>query len=665
MKTITELCDDYIDLQKRLYRRNFQSHTRSYIRGFAKYLEQKFGTVSAPKPKAGSFRPSNGRRVALISEEIGSMTGGRYYAWFIALALVELGYDVTVYTTQTPSYFEFFKEYKQPSVVIIDSKPALENLDVEADIYISSPLIGNLAVTKLSEKYNKPCFVMVFDPIPMMKEYTTPYTGWEESIKRIRATNVNLLTLCKSTSEYTYEWLNKTKDKVFPIYPCINSKELAKVGDCQREDYVVFVSRLVRHKKFEDVLLAVKEARVRLKVISSVVGVAQLRMVKNMHMGDQVEFITHANDERKFDVIKHSLAVINGSNFEGFGMWAAEAVATGTPLVCYELPTIIEIRDFAKAKNFYLAKFNDPEDLTRKLKQCLEEGKFKKESHIFDFEVMIQSLKKLFHYEPQIGVVTIALNEEEFIGASLSSVIRHPSVKKVAVVEGAVKLFEHAANGNGLSKDKTMLEVVSAMKKENGSKIIYDCYGWAEDKSELRNRALELLQGVDYILVVDADEIWGQEELDELIKTIKEHPQADIIKFHFYHFYKSIKQIAVGGQWNSMLFRCFKYVDKSLHWKDHEKVVVDGEGVSLSDSNMVVAERIRVYHLGYMKSKQNVLDKLAYYKKRDKRLPVDENIYLDWEKGKPTSATHGNGDVEEFNGTYPDEVLELIHNKKL
>lgn len=665
MKTIQNLADDYISEQRRLYKRDLQSYTRSYIKGFARYLESKMHTLSyntigtTTTQQTDNISKIGVKKVAVITEEIGSMTGGRYYAWFIAVALTELGYDVTLYTNQTPSYIDFFRNYKQPKLQLVD-KQDIPNLDIQADLYISSPLLGNVAVTKLWEKYHKPCFVMVFDPLPMMKEFTTPYTGWEESIKRISATNVNILTLCNSTSPYVYDWLNKKEDQVFSVYPCINSRELKLVTKSKREDYVVFISRLVRHKKFEDVLQAVKRCDVKLKVISSVKGASAVNILRSLKLEDKVEFLIGINDQEKFEVLSKARAVVNASNFEGFGMWAAEGLATGTPVVAYDIPPIREIMEFSKADNFYLAKFKDVIDLGDKLAQALQEKKFRKPSHLFDFEMMQKRLKDILNYEPRIGVVTIALNEEEFIASSLASVIKHPRISRVAVVEGAVKLFEHAASKEGLSIDKTQEQVYKATKLKNGQKIIYSRYGWAKDKSELRNHALYLLGDVDYVLVVDADEVWSTEDLDRLIQGIKDNPDASILRFKFHHFWKKMNQVAVGGQWNSMMFRCFKYLDKSLHWDRHETAVVNGEGTLLSSSGKTATlDDVYVFHLGYMKKAKNVQDKLEYYKKRDTQLNV-QDTFTHWKKGEPTSPTHGGGDVAEYKGSYPTEILQLL-----
>lgn len=600
--------------------------------------------------------------IALITEDVGHLTGGRYYVWFIVMALVELGHSVTVYTNQEPVFHEDFKLYKQPEVKVIAKRAVdLQNIDVQADIYIGSPTSGNVAAMKLGSKYGKPSFAIVFDPFPMMETFIGKrnYSGWENFMANIGTSQTKIISLCQSTSDYIYTWLNRRHDQVVPIYPCINSREkaLADQDKTERGDYILFISRLVKHKKFEDVLQVAKENNVKVVVVSSIDGMAARRLVHTMGMEKQVKFIFKANDKEKFKLIRGARAMINGAIFEGFGMWAAEALACGVPLVCYDYPTFREIKHLSGANNFYFAEWNNPKDLSRKLATALAEAKYTEDNDTFSFDNMVGHLKNIFDFEPRIGVVTIALNEEKFIGASLRSVIRHPNVKRVAVVEGAVNLFAHAANNKGLSVDDTRSEIAKVFAMEHGEKIIYDRYGWASDKSELRNRALKLLgDDVDYVLVVDGDEVWKQEDLDELVKMFKEYPRSSVVKFSFYHFWKNKKQITKGSQWDSFMFRCFKFEDKTLHWGQHNMPVVNSQGKSVDNMGDIgIHHDIHVYHYGAMKEEKRIVEKLKYYAARDKQLKV-KNTWSDWKEGQETQWTHGGGYVVKFNGTHPDEV---------
>jgi glycosyltransferase involved in cell wall biosynthesis len=339
------------------------------------------------------------KRIAFIHEDVGHLTGGRYYALFLASALCELGHDVTIYTNKMPVFMGEFKGYKRPRIVLAAMNTRrLQLLDIQADVYIGSPISGAIASTKLGVKYNKPSFVLIFDPFPMMEKFLGKrmYVGWDELINNLRTGNTKVISLCKSTSGYIMPWLNKKPDQIAHVYPCINSHVLdSKERDYTKEDYVVFVSRMVRHKHFEDVVSAVSKTKMRLKVISSISGMNYMQYVNQFGMRDRTDFLWKIDDNQKFDVIAKSRGVIVASVFEGFGMFVAEAIACGVPFIGYDYPTFREIRDFAKADNIYLAQTKNPFDLGRKLQQALREKKFNKPSNVFHYEQMIEKLKNI------------------------------------------------------------------------------------------------------------------------------------------------------------------------------------------------------------------------------------------------------------------------------
>ena len=660
--------EQFITKQERFYNRELTPFNKFLLREFTEYLKKQKPVVEIKKVEPQIIipinKPKDGRtRIALITEDVGHLTGGRYYCWFIASALMELGYDVIVYTNRAPVFGGEFEKYKQPDIQVVAEKANdLENIDVQADIYIGSPVSGNVAAAKLGKKYNKPSYDLIFDPFPMMAQYLGKHTymGWVNLINILKASETNIICLCNETAKYIGEWLNKRKEQILPIYPCINSRSMELIKE-DKGDYVVFISRLVRHKNFDHVLKACKTLGIRLKVIASVDGINAEDLVKRMRMKDQVDFHFKVGDTEKFNIIYNSRAVISASGFEGFGMWAIEAVACGVPLVCYEYPTLREIEKFAGVDNFYFARYGSKTGLKERLDQALKENKRREPSHLFDFEALVKSTSKIFTIEPKIGVITIALNEEEFIGASLSSVIKHPNIKKVVVIEGAVNLYAHASTTEGLSLDKTRKKVFSVMQKKNGEKIIYEQYGWALDKSELRNRALQLLgKDITHVLVVDADEVWKQEDLDKLVQSMKENPTNGVFLFNFYHFWKQKTLRAVGGQWDSQMFRCFKFTDKKLHWNKHELPVIDNAGKFLNVTDgKIELPNVYVYHYSYLKKAKNIQDKLEYYKKRDTYLTV-KDTWTNWKQGQPTQPTHGGGTIELFKGKHPEEVKGII-----
>ena len=339
------------------------------------------------------------KRIAFIHEDVGHLTGGRYYAWFIASALATLGHSVTIYTNRQPVFAAEFKDYKKPRVAIAAMNARrLSMLDIKADVYMGSPIQGALCASRLGKKYSKPAFSLIFDPFPAMDKYIGrgAFVGWDELLKNLRENNTNIISLCNAMSEYIYPWLKKSRSQVFPVPPCINSKVFdQRPRVYPKEDYVVFISRMVRHKRFEDAVSAVAKTNLRLKVISSVSGLNAQAIVNAHKMDKRVDWHWKCSDDEKFDIIAKSRGVIVPSVFEGYGIFVAEAIACGVPFIGYDYETFREIRDYAKADNVYLAKYKDPFDLSRKLKQAIGEKKYNPISKAFHFEAMMEALKNI------------------------------------------------------------------------------------------------------------------------------------------------------------------------------------------------------------------------------------------------------------------------------
>ena len=160
-----QLAVEYLEKQEKVYKRSIGPLQRFLVRNFAQQLEKTLpdDPNKGIRSKLGHIRGKIAK-VAFITEDVGHLTGGRYYAWFIATALVELGFDVTVYTNKVPVFQDNFKLYQQPKIeVVVRNAKELETFDVKADIYIGSPISGDIAAARLGDKYNKPNFAIIFD----------------------------------------------------------------------------------------------------------------------------------------------------------------------------------------------------------------------------------------------------------------------------------------------------------------------------------------------------------------------------------------------------------------------------------------------------------------------------------------------------------------------
>lgn len=386
---LLELAKQYNDYCLSKYGNRYNKNTQDFVTGFVLWLEKyQINNQFTTDPE-----------IAVITEYNNHLTGGRYYSWMIALALTEGGFNTTVYTNKKPTFVDYFKDFKQPKIEIIGKRSQdLSEATIYADIYIGSPIHGALSAVRNGIKFQKPSYPMVFDPFPMMEKYQNKkmFVGWDKLLDDIRHNKTNIMTLCRSTHPYIHDWLKKTEDQLFPVYPCINSKIKNEVPEQKRGNYVLFISRLVPNKKLPHVLQACKTNRINLKIIYPASGIKHEQLIKVAGMTQRVELISNASEVEKFKLIKGARAVINGAIYEGFGMWMAEALACGTPVVCYDYPTFREIRNHALAENVYMAEHNNPKALSDQLKLCLEEAKYTKGTDVFDFESMVKTLKEKY-----------------------------------------------------------------------------------------------------------------------------------------------------------------------------------------------------------------------------------------------------------------------------
>lgn len=268
-----------------------------------------------------------------------------------------------------------------------------------------------------------------------------------------------------------------------------------------------------------------------------------------------------------------------------------------------------------------------------------------------------------------VYVMMIALNEQKFIQSSLKAVLKRKEVGGVVVVEGADRQYPRATS-DGLSVDDTARIVGGLIEKDD--RIVYHRYGWADGgKLELRQGCIDLVyhryepKPNDWGLFVDADEVWSDGNWAKLMSAIIEKPHVGSLYFQFLHFWKTPDQIAVGGQWDSKLFRLFRFAEPNLKLTGHAQEPICENGQKISEKyGRADTTGIYLHHYGYCKDQKDVQDKIHYYAKRDTHLDV-KDTWTDWGKGKETQPTHGGGSVEGYYGLHPKEVQSIFRNTAL
>lgn len=571
-------------------------------------------------------------KLAFIMDNITFYSGGRYHNTMQAIKLHEV-YDVTIYTNQVPVFINDFKWYELPRIEVCD----LGKLDVKADVYFGSPEPGAIKCLELGQKYKKPVFWQLFDPPTWMEksEYVAHgeinrHVKNKQAIEEYGHDMLKIIVNTENSIESYASWYGLPKNMFVGIHPPLNSRIIDLFGDAPKKPWIYASSRIHMRKAWDETLMAFKpySKDYQLHIISQSEG-KLLQMAREYGISAN-SIVVHSgvSDLEKYAILSQCKATISSSHFEGFGMWATESRAMGVPVACYDLPSLKEVTGLYKAEE------GNVKELSEKLGEALQAKGITYTDHDFDVigKQLIDTVQN--KKDVEISVMYIVLNEEKYIRRSLESVLNRKEVKEVVIIEGADRRYPRA-NKRGLSVDKTATKIKYLQKKH--PKITFIRHGWAENKEELRQLCIDHSKKKGWGLYVDGDEVWEDREWEKLIQGIRDNADKGIIYFRHRHFWKTESQIAVGGQWDSYLFRLFRFTgDNTITFHGGAPTNTKEYGVAKLD--------VWVNHYGYCKDAQDVQDKIAYYKKRDTNLDV-KDTWTDWKKGQPTSPTHGGGEV--------------------
>ena len=264
----------------------------------------------------------------------------------------------------------------------------------------------------------------------------------------------------------------------------------------------------------------------------------------------------------------------------------------------------------------------------------------------------------------RIGVTLCVLNEEMFIGACLLSLLAHPQIEKIAIVESCCKHNDHQATKHGLSIDNTADEIRKIIHSHPyGYKIKFDRFGFSSGKTESQNRALKLARdGMDYILAVDGDEIWKFEDLANLIACAETNQNANAFTVRPIHFWKTPDFVRFGGDWDIEPVRFFKNL-RGIKWGVHDFPVELPNGLLITSVGQTIVTKIPYYHYACIKPSDQIKAKLKFYGQRNGEAVTD--AVTPWHESQvddDPSATEG---VKHFYGEHPEEFATIKWNEKI
>lgn len=138
-------------------------------------------------------------------------------------------------------------------------------------------------------------------------------------------------------------------DKVIVTYGAVDRTAIDSAVKKEEGYDACYVGRFHKQKGFPDLIEAWKQVCKKCpKAVIAIIGNdinlhAVIKKVASEGMVDNIKFLGFLNGIDKFNVMKSSKICVFPSTHESFGMVAAEAMASGLPVVAYDLPIFREI----------------------------------------------------------------------------------------------------------------------------------------------------------------------------------------------------------------------------------------------------------------------------------------------------------------------------------
>lgn len=633
--------------------------------------------------------------VKFFTENVSHYSGGRYYAYMVARVMAMYGFDVEVVTNNLPFFVADFENYPVTGSFTIKEDPFWGQRDTDrckADLIIGVPNRGGQYAHAYARVHGLPYAGMIFETPNYVKEWHGGLDSTEEYWRHYRTCLLDaslIICLADEPMRYAQEWLpEKPADTFVALNPAVNEFVAALVPDQRKDHSIIFIGRHTDFKQPYHLIYALEKIEGE-KPLVRFVGMWGERMREKIaseaeKINVPISFHRNIPDREKFRLLKKSKVLVTATRFEGFGIPPAEALWCGVPAVAYDLPVLrgayegyidlVPIDNWGAMGEAINNLLKNPS----LWKKRSEEGKvFAREQYslhrmgrdMISFfsppkrssvslsspkEVMVEPL-------PSLSVGTIVLNGASTIQYSLASI--YDVAKEILIVEGAVEKYAEynpdMVSREGGSVDDTLDVIESFPDPDNKIKILAAGRLW-RDKPEMQNMIAKAITG-DVFLKVDSDEVYKRRDLQRILREFEVDSALTLFNYRFWHFWHTLDQIAVGGQWDSPMARCWRW-RPGFHYGTSFNFLLDDRGRKVETplyKKIITSDRL-VYHLNYAGQPGDLVRaKLNYYANRGIETNV-KDTWSDWQPGQgDISPTHGGGRIVQFSGLLPPELGEL------
>jgi glycosyltransferase involved in cell wall biosynthesis len=209
-----------------------------------------------------------------------------------------------------------------------------------------------------------------------------PHLFYDFILGRLEMATFDRIIVASEEEKGYLSRLGLKPEKVVKIPVAVNDIFFStSYGTGKRDNYVLYVGRIVEYKGLDTLVKAIKELRaasnIELKciMIGKDLGYrSELQsLVGELGITDLVEFIDHTPQNRLVHYYSSALVTVLCSLTDAFGLSLVESMALGTPFVATPVGAIPDLVDQTKAG--IIVPVSDPKALAGAIRQLVEDRK--------------------------------------------------------------------------------------------------------------------------------------------------------------------------------------------------------------------------------------------------------------------------------------------------
>jgi len=310
--------------------------------------------VDIPFSDSGSKIPPMPSRLARKRVGIWLVTsnyysGGRIHLWQYAWCLAKSGAEVFLITNATTKWQGDYPQSRNIHVVLIGRRNPPEDLDLL--VTDSKGDVGMDLMRYMRKHPSIPLAAMNFETPNWVEKFVPDYAKKLNMSQRCKTTFEKadiLMANSKESAKYLLEWLGRPPaTPTYPLLPAVNEFALGWSTDpgvvnnahLPTKPYAVYSARPVAYKGYDLVVDAIWSLKVPMDLV--VFGKPPTAPPRNsLH---EMHSLCGRPDKVKFAAMRQATMVLAPSLFEGAGLVPGESLASGTPVVVFDLPVLRDI----------------------------------------------------------------------------------------------------------------------------------------------------------------------------------------------------------------------------------------------------------------------------------------------------------------------------------